>query len=190
MGHYETLGVDPESSVDEIRRSYLSLARREHPDLHNESDVSRLRAENRMRAINAAWSVLADANERAAYDRERLGVAEPGARPNWSRDAGRSETWAANRPDPDWRPYDASGVDHGFDERRDRPITSGSLPPWLAVAPVLSLIGGVVSLVGGAMVGVSLIIYLGVTALVASVVLFISAPLVALGRSRRDDRLD
>jgi len=151
------------------------MARLEHPDLHNESVAARALAEDRMRTINAAWSVLADPDERAAYDRRRLGV---------------RETRTTNRPDPDWQPYEPSSADDRFDERHDRPITSGSLPSWLAVAPVLSMVGGIVVLVGGSMIGVSVLIYAGVFALVASGVLFISAPLVALGRSRRDDRLN
>jgi len=81
VGHYEILGVDPEASVDEIKRSYLRLASREHPDLHNETPESRLHAESRMREINVAWSILSDPDERAFYDRKRLGVdkGKPGA---------------------------------------------------------------------------------------------------------------
>ena len=47
---------------------------------------------------------------------------------------------------PDWEPYEAGPV-AGFDERDDRPITSGGLPPWLQMAPPLLFVGGVMNIV-------------------------------------------
>jgi len=188
VGHYEILGVDPEASVDEIKRSYLRLASREHPDLHNETPESRLHAESRMREINVAWSILSDPDERAFYDRKRLGVdkGKPGETGERAR-AQRSE-WAANRPSPDWEPFDASSAEE-FDERHDKPITSGQLPSWLAVAPVISFVYGLVAVAFGSFIGFRLLAASGIVALLGSILLFVIAPLVALGRSRRGDRL-
>ncbi len=188
MDHYENMGVDPSASVDDIRQAYILLARREHPDLHNETEASRSAAEEKMRGINAAWAVLGDADERSAYDRDRLRrlrpsttVRPPGNTPG--------EPGFTNQPDPNWVPYDDS-VDHSeFDERFDRPITSGGLPSWLAVAPMMSLISGLVAVIVGGLIGADAAVDVGVAALVASSVLFLTAPLVALGRSRRGDRL-
>lgn len=56
------LGVDPRSSDAEIRRAYLSLARRFHPDANPGG-------EERMRAINEAWAILGDRERRSAWDR-------------------------------------------------------------------------------------------------------------------------
>lgn len=188
MGHYETLGVDPEASVDVIRRSYLELARREHPDLHNESAASRSLAEKRMRSINVAWSVLSVIDERAAYDHE-LRNSSGRSRSGRTSDGSAPRVPGGNRPEPDWTPYDTTSDHVEFDERWDRPITSGGLPSWLAVAPVLLFMSGLLAVVGGSLMGAPSAAALGVVALIVSVVLFLCAPLVALSRSRRGDRL-
>ena len=41
-----------------------------------------------------------------------------------------------------------------FDERDDRPITDSRLPRWLTMLPVCLVIGGLLSLVFGAFVGI------------------------------------
>lgn len=183
------MGVDPSASVDDIRQAYLLLARREHPDLHNETEASRSAAEETMRGINAAWAVLGDADERSSYDHDRLRRLRPTtiARPPGDTPGRPGFT---NQPDPNWVPYDNS-VDHSeFDERFDRPITSGGLPSSLAVAPVMSLISGLVAVIAGSLIGVDAAVNFGLVALIASSVLFLTAPLVALRRSRRGDRLN
>jgi len=189
VGHYEILGVDQHCSVDEIKRAYLALARREHPDLHNETPESRLHAENRMRAINAAWTVLSDPDERAFYDRKRLGVNDDRRGPESREATAQRSEWAANRPSPDWAPFDSSASNEEFDERHDRPITSGALPGWLAVAPVISFAYGLVAVSFGSFIGFQLLALSGIAAMLSSILLFLAAPLVALGRSRRGDRL-
>ena len=64
--HYDTLGVRPDASVDEIRVAYRELARRHHPDRAGAAagggDPSL------MPAINRAWFVLGDPGRRAVYD--------------------------------------------------------------------------------------------------------------------------
>ncbi|HVM54075.1 MAG TPA: J domain-containing protein [Acidimicrobiales bacterium] len=61
---YATLGVDPAATDAEIRRAYLALARRFHPD--NNPD-----GEERMRAVNEAWAVLGDPDRRRRHDGAR-----------------------------------------------------------------------------------------------------------------------
>jgi DnaJ-class molecular chaperone len=75
--HYETLGVEPTASHEEIRSAYRRLALRHHPDVNGGSAA----AANRFREIAAAWEILGDASARAAYD-ERLnrGTARPRSR--------------------------------------------------------------------------------------------------------------
>jgi DnaJ-class molecular chaperone len=72
MTHYETLGVDPTASEDQIRKAYRKLARRYHPDVSKEPD-----REARMRAINEAKDVLLDPEARKRYD--ETGSADDGA---------------------------------------------------------------------------------------------------------------
>jgi hypothetical protein len=56
------LGVDRSADGPDLRRAYLDLARRHHPDVAG-GDPSR------MRAVNEAWATLGDPVRRARYDR-------------------------------------------------------------------------------------------------------------------------
>jgi hypothetical protein len=58
--HYEVLGVAPASDRDALRRAYLDLARRHHPDTGGDPAA--------MLAVNDAWAVLSDPARRARYD--------------------------------------------------------------------------------------------------------------------------
>jgi len=61
---YSILGVDRESTPEQIRRAYRKLALRHHPD-KNPDDPT---AAERFREISAAYNVLADGEKRAIYD--------------------------------------------------------------------------------------------------------------------------
>lgn len=78
---YQILGVEPKSTAREIKRAYLKLARREHPDL-NPGDRG---AAARFARIQEAYQVLSQRHLREEYDRRgrRLPAAgeEPGTRP-------------------------------------------------------------------------------------------------------------
>lgn len=63
--YYQVLGVDKNSSGDDIKRAYRKLARKYHPDV-NPGDKT---AENRFKEINEAYEVLTDPEKRAKYDR-------------------------------------------------------------------------------------------------------------------------
>ena len=70
--HYETLGVPDGAPPDDVRRAYLDLARRLHPDRWSDaSPDERAGAERRMQEINEAWRVLGNAARRLAYDSGR-----------------------------------------------------------------------------------------------------------------------
>jgi len=62
---YEILGVTKEASQDEIRRAYLKLAHKYHPDKTGGDKE----AEERLKEVNAAYDVLKNAEKRAKYDR-------------------------------------------------------------------------------------------------------------------------
>lgn len=65
MNYYKTLGVDKTASEDEIKRSYRALAREYHPDRNNDPQ-----AEERIKEINAAYTVLSNKNKKSKYDLE------------------------------------------------------------------------------------------------------------------------
>ena len=60
--YYSILGVSPETSLEEIKRSYRRLARRFHPDMKETSDAARFRD------IQEAYEVLCSPEKRRAYD--------------------------------------------------------------------------------------------------------------------------
>ncbi|GAA6010088.1 hypothetical protein JCM10207_007553 [Rhodosporidiobolus poonsookiae] len=65
--YYETLGVPPTASPDEIRAAYLVLAKTVHPDRvppHEKAEATRLFAQ-----LAAAYSTLSDPQRRKQYDR-------------------------------------------------------------------------------------------------------------------------
>ena len=63
--YYEILGVERGASDDEIKRAFRKLAMEHHPDRNGGCADS----ESRFKELNEAYSVLSDANKRAAYDR-------------------------------------------------------------------------------------------------------------------------
>ncbi|MFZ0962542.1 MAG: molecular chaperone DnaJ [Terriglobia bacterium] len=64
--YYEVLGVTRQASDQEIKSAYRRLALQHHPDRNPESKEE---SEERFKEITEAYSVLADQQKRAAYDR-------------------------------------------------------------------------------------------------------------------------
>jgi DnaJ-class molecular chaperone len=65
---YEVLGVKPDASADEIRKTYRKLAKQFHPDLN----PGKPEAEARFKSISAAYDLLSDPDKRARYDRGEI----------------------------------------------------------------------------------------------------------------------
>ena len=66
---YETLGVDPAASQEELRRAYRLMARRTHPDLGGST--------TEFRAVQLAWELVGDEDARRDYDRSLGAAAAP-----------------------------------------------------------------------------------------------------------------
>jgi len=69
--HYKLLGVRPDAGPEAIKNAYHRLARTHHPDVNGAPD-----AEERMKAINRAYEVLSDPENRRQYDRDHI-IREP-----------------------------------------------------------------------------------------------------------------
>jgi len=90
---YSILGVKRNASADEIRSAYRKLAKTMHPDLHP-GDKS---AEEKFKAVSAAYDLLGDAEKRARFDRgeidehgnERSPFARGGGGRTYARSGGR-----------------------------------------------------------------------------------------------------
>jgi molecular chaperone DnaJ len=82
--YYEVLGIQRNASNDEIKAAFRKLARQYHPDVSQEAN-----AEEHFKEINEAYSVLSDADKRAAYDRfGHAGVQNAGGVPDFTVDFG------------------------------------------------------------------------------------------------------
>jgi len=62
--HYEVLGLTPNCTPQEIKRSYHQLALIYHPDKH----INKTEAEATFAGINDAYNTLSDVNKRRIYD--------------------------------------------------------------------------------------------------------------------------
>lgn len=69
--YYATLGVDKNSTADDIKKAYRQLAMKFHPDRNKTKD-----AEDKFKEINEAYEVLSDKDKRSHYD--QFGVADMG----------------------------------------------------------------------------------------------------------------
>lgn len=61
---YETLGVAPNASQDDIRKAYRKAAKETHPDLN----PGKPEAEARFKQINAAYDIVGDEDKRKRFD--------------------------------------------------------------------------------------------------------------------------
>jgi len=62
---YDVLGVDRNASQDEVRKAYLKLAHKYHPDKTGGDKAS----EDKLKEINAAYDILKNPEKRAKFDR-------------------------------------------------------------------------------------------------------------------------
>src|ERR1700751_955592 len=65
---YEVLGVKPDASAEDIRKVDRKLAKQYHPDLNPGKPA----AEERFKAVSAAYDLLSDPEKRARYDRGEI----------------------------------------------------------------------------------------------------------------------
>ncbi len=180
MGHYDELGVAPTATPAEIRKSYLALARRYHPDgLGAAPKRDREQATTRMARINAAWSVLSHRERRAAYDAALRGDQGVDGEPTGATIRDVSDTWTA---------YD--DLDDDVDPRLldDTPTGAPTLRRSITFLPAVFAAAGLGVLLVGFVLGLMPVLVVGLLLLAAAGLSFLLIPLLALFNSSRADR--
>jgi len=76
QNHYTTLGLDHQCTAEQIRAAYRILAKQHHPDLNPNS----VAAISNTQALNAAYAILSDPDQRRAYDEELSAAAKTSQR--------------------------------------------------------------------------------------------------------------
>ena len=77
--YYQVLGLSRGASADEIHKAHKKLARKYHPDLHEDGDDrEKKRAKEQFQKVQQAYDVLSDPEKRKMYDQfgpefERMG---------------------------------------------------------------------------------------------------------------------
>lgn len=67
--YYKILGVDKNSSENDIKKAYRKLATKYHPDKFENADTKqKTEAENKFKEINEAYNVLSNNKEKEKYD--------------------------------------------------------------------------------------------------------------------------
>lgn len=64
--YYKILGVSKTASPEEIKRAYRQLARKYHPDMHQEAKKAEMT--EKFKEANEAYEVLSDAKKKELYD--------------------------------------------------------------------------------------------------------------------------
>jgi len=175
------LGVARDASDEDIRRAYLRLARRTHPDVRGDS----LEAAEQMRRINSAWALLSNPDSRAALAHhgrqrpapQRRAGAEPVGEVPSQEKVPSQEAAEARWPS-------GEGSDSEDFDGDDRPITDGRLPEWMRLGAPAMFVVGVCCLIFGAMTGLLAVFVLGAAALAFAALMFLLAPFVVLVTSR------
>ena len=159
MNPYAVLGVAPTASDAEIRRAYLALARRFHPDANPG-------AEDRMLAINEAWAILGDRARRAAWDRR---APDPGFVPD---DPTEDDFDPRAQPDVPYRP------------RTRRQQQRRGL---LTMAPIVLFANAVVAFTAGVYFDSAVVLGVAVVLFSLSCIAMIGVLLLAMADARQDE---
>lgn len=185
MNHYQVLGVESDADSAQIRKSYLKLARVNHPDFSEASG-------EQMRLINAAWHELSDPARRAEYDRQlrshpdhgRSGV--PTGASFSAASTARGKTSRVSRPSSAFTPYFANDEDDDDTWRYEPdPVNPETVPAKVMLAaPAAAFVAGIASLAVSAPTGIRAFVALGMILLILSGLLFVGAPVVALFKSQ------
>ncbi|CAB4714531.1 unannotated protein [freshwater metagenome] len=198
MNHYEVLGVDATASAAQLRSAYLQLARQHHPDFHQGSGGPSSQkpvadSEFRMRQVNAAWQVLGNTKDRAAYDQRLRIAAAASSSVNASRTSSSSGAVQAagavgptgpriEQPSTAFTPYWENDADDDDSWRYEPDEINPETVPHksLLAAPAVTFVLGVALLAASAPNGNRALFAAGLICMLLSVFFFVAAPVVAM----------
>jgi hypothetical protein len=160
---YDVLEVAAAASQDDIRRAYLAMARRLHPDASASAD------QRAMQEVNEAWRVLRDPHRRADYDRS-LDLPPPWEAPPTDDDDDRS--------DPPW---------DRDDDRFSGPVVEVASGPssWAVLVPAAMFVAAAALFALAMMLTNAVALALAFGLLVISAASFVVAPFLVMTRRRR-----
>ena len=69
MNPYEVLQLKQNATTEDIKKAYKNLAKKYHPDMHEQDSDEQKEAAEKFKEINAAHEILEDPQKRAEYDR-------------------------------------------------------------------------------------------------------------------------
>ncbi len=192
VNHYEVLGVPMGADPAEIRRAYLRLARRHHPDRNIDADVAaQSRARHKMAEVNAAWAVLGDPGRRRHYDEDvRRGTAS-GGRTTVVGSAGSTTGpgWRPRADDTGWMRDFAAWRDETDELPSDEPFTGrgpGRHNPMMIVPVAIFAVAVAAGCVGLALQSRALLA-MAFVGIAVSGAMFVMLPIIFMSRGRNDE---
>lgn len=177
---YDVLGVRPTATTAEIRAAYLVSARSAHPD------VAGAGGEDRMRDVNAAWSVLGDDEARRLYDLtldDRNATRSTNAN---SRSTSSPSTSKVSRPqDRPFVPFHTVDEDDDDEWRYADDTTDPATAPsaGLQFTPILTVLGGVLLVIAGLVLRAAPIAAVGGVVILLGLVAFLLVPLAVMAKA-------
>jgi curved DNA-binding protein CbpA len=128
--HYNTLGVAPSASGDDIKSRFRFLSQAYHPDKFG-TEKHKKEAEEEFKRINSAYQVLSDPTERSRYDASRTGS---------FRQSGNSGQWSRRRENKPHSPPKSAQPPQP--NRSDEPVDEQHLDIWASAGGLIAVIIG------------------------------------------------
>ena len=88
--YYELLEVSEKASQEVIKKAYITLVKKYHPDL--QPDDKKKAAEEKIKEINEAYEILSDSAKRESYDRKLQAEKIKAEQAKYSKTNGQNQT--------------------------------------------------------------------------------------------------
>ncbi len=192
VNHYEVLGVPMGADPAEIRRAYLHLARRHHPDRNVDADAdTQVRARRKMADLNEAWAVLGDPVRRRHYDDDvRRGTATSGPTTVvGATGAASGQGWHPRADDTAWMQDFRAWRNETDELPPDEPYggRSASRHNPLMILPVVVFVIAVAAGCVGLALQSRALLAMAFVGIAVSGAMFVMLPIIFMSRGRNDE---